>query len=333
MDSQKNLFLFWHKPENEMPIFHKMNLRNIRERLTNTDWHIILTNLDRSSPYYIENYIELPSFFFDICNRMNDEKGIYGNQSDMVRLRLLEKYGGCYFDTSTILLRDDISQVRLYNKFLEQNSHLAGYTNVTFTRKKSDGTYYYPEAKDGIELGALFARKNSTILSIFNHEIEDYWNWKKKNVSYTLYPPFVHYGLEKNSFLNEYHVHYAIYHLILVKYPTLLDSISTQSMHMRGKENSVVDGPYSIQDRFCRGQSSYENASSKCLLRALLPGDMQDFSMKNLTFTSRIKLFLNSDLLIFPGYIRRDIEDTFKCEADFRNKASAFQYFYKFSSL
>ena len=59
------------------------------------------------------------------------------------------------------------------NQFTEKEEiELAGYTNFTFTRKNSDGTNYFENAKDGLELCILYAKKNSHFLKIFNEEID-----------------------------------------------------------------------------------------------------------------------------------------------------------------
>ena len=329
MLDDKVIFLFWHSGEENMPAFHKMNLNNIRKRVEFSGWNVIVTSLDRSSKWYVENLIDLPSYFFDLKNKISDISGIYGNMSDIIRLRLLEKYGGCYLDTSSVLLRDSIDDISLYNK-LKTNPQctLAGYTNVIFTCKGCDGNDYYPSAIDGLELGALFAKKDSPFLKIFNAEIDDYWNWKTANLNYEAYPLFIQNKLTKISFLNEYHIHYSIYHLILKRYRWSHAHVITQSMHMRGKENSSVDGPYSVQDRFCRGVTTYEKASPHKLLKALLPGYLNTHDNHQTSLSDRILLFNESDILIFPGYLRTSLENYFEKIEDYYQKNSAFLYFY-----
>ena len=43
---EKNVFLFWHEGEKLMPIIHKMNIENIRKKLKNTEWNLIVTSLN-----------------------------------------------------------------------------------------------------------------------------------------------------------------------------------------------------------------------------------------------------------------------------------------------
>ena len=143
------------------------------------------------------------------------------------------------------------------NLIYSTGASLAGYTNVTFTRKDEKGHNYFEEAKDGLELCILYAKQNSNILRIFNSEIDKYWKWKTSDKNYIDYPPFREYGLGQNSFLNEYHVHYSIYHLIITRQPELLEEVVVQSMHRSGKETALRHGPYAISDIFCRGKTSY----------------------------------------------------------------------------
>ena len=326
----RNIFLYWNTSEETIPLIHKMNIDNIRNRLNKTGWNIIVTSLIEESKNYIENYIELPDYFFDIKNKIDDFRSINGNQSDIIRLRLLEKFGGVYFDTSTILLKDSIDEIDLFQNLLKSSkATLAGYTNVTFTRKNSDGSNYFINAKDGMELGILYAKKNSNILKIFNDEIDKYWTWKTKDNFYKEYQPFKDLMLTNVSFLNEYHIHYSIFHMILTRDCTLLSELITQSSHMAGKENSFVDGPYSVSDRFCRGSSGYEPAEPKYLLHAFIDGDLNMYNGINTTLSYRKKIFSNCDLISIPSYMRVEIEQYFNTQADYNQLVSAYHDFYK----
>jgi len=326
--NDKNVFLYWDKGEKNIPTILKINIDNIKERLKNTDWNVIIVSLDKSSKHYVKKLIDLPNYFFDMKNKINDLSTIGGNQSDIVRLRLLEKYGGVYFDTSTILLKNNIEDIELYNIFIQSNQYkLAGYTNVTFTRKKDDGTNYFENAKDGIELGVLFAKKDSKIVKALNYEIDKYWNWKTKTKTYTEYPLFKKYKLTKVSFLNEYHVHYTIFHMIITRDISLLNELLTQSIHMKGKENSLNDGAYAITDRFCRGNSGYDKANPKYLLKAFIKGNLKMYDGRITSLEDRIKLISKMDLIVIPGYLRVELEKYFKSIDDYKNIKSIYKYF------
>ena len=326
--NNKNVFLYWDKGEKNIPTILQINIDNIKEKLKNTDWNVIIVSLDNSSMHYVKKLIDLPNYFFDMKNKINDLSTIGGNQSDIVRLRLLEKYGGVYFDTSTILLKNNIEDIELYKIFIQSNQYkLAGYTNVTFTRKKDDGTNYFENAKDGIELGVLFAKKDSKIVKALNYEIDKYWNWKTKNKTYTEYPLFKKYNLTKVSFLNEYHVHYTIFHMIITRDISLLNELLTQSIHMKGKENSLKDGAYTITDRFCRGSNGYDKANPKYLLKAFIKGNLKMYDGRITSLEDRIKLISKMDLIVIPGYLRVELEKYFKSIDDYKNIQSIYKYF------
>ena len=326
-----NVFLFWNESFENIPLIHKMNINNIRNRLKNTHWNVILTSLDKGDEFYIEKIIDLPNYFFEMHKKHSSFESIPGNQSYIVRLRLLEKYGGVYFDVSTILLRNNIDDICLYKKFIEEDACIAGYTNFTFTRKNQYGDDFFQEGKDGIELGILYAKKNTKILKIINKEIDSYWNWKDKNKDYKDYPLFKKYNLTAVSFLNEYHVHYSIFHLVVTRNNSLLDSISVQSIHMKGKENSVTDGPYAITDRFCRGESSYDSADPRKLFNAFLDGVLRTNELHDTNLKDRIKLFSKMDLIVIPGYMRVFIEKESQLFNEFFLTNPCYDFFYNIS--
>lgn len=334
MKNGKNVFLFWNNTEDKIPLIHKMNIDNIRKRLENTGWNVILTTLDKKSKYYIEDLISLPKYFFNLKNKINDHSSLGGNQSDIIRLRLLEKYGGVYFDTSTILLKNSIEDIELYKEFHNNEKFkLAGYSNVTFTRKNNDGSNYFENAKDGMELGVLFSKIGSKIIKILNEEIDAYWNWKTIDKIYTEYPPFKKYGLTKVSFLNEYHVHYTIFHMIITRNKFLLNELLTKSIHMKGKESSQNDGPYALTDKFCRGNSGYDKANSELLLKTFLCCDLRMYDGSIMSFSDRINMLSEMDLIVIPGYLRIDLMKYFKTLEDYKNIVSLYQYIYKIEEL
>lgn len=329
--SKKVVFMYWHSPKEDMPIGHALNIRNLESRLSGSDWVVIVTTLDKRSPDYIENYISLPPYFHQLIEKTGDPSVQHGNHSDIIRLRLLERYGGVYLDTSTIFLKHDFDEVSLYKRFKESPcASLAGYTNVTFTRKDERGINYFDDAKDGIELGVLYAKKNSSILREFTREIDKYWLWKTCEKEYRDYPPFRKFGLGEVSFLNEYHVHYSIYHLILTRQPELQSEIVVQSMHRKDKETADSHGPYAISDLFCRGISSYEPASPERMLRCFLEGSMDTCDGISTSLDERIGICQEMEFLVIPGYLRKGLEKEFTCLEDYLNKKSLYHEFYSF---
>lgn len=331
LKNKKVVFLYWHSSKKDMPIGHALNIRNLESRLSSSDWIVIVTTLDRHSSDYIENYIPLPPYFHQLIDKACDPSVQHGNQSDIIRLRLLERYGGVYLDTSTIFLRYDFESISLYKKLISSTgASFAGYTNVTFTRKDENGSNYFEEAKDGIELSILYAKQNSNILQIFNFEIDKYWRWKTTDKNYMDYPPFRECGLGKVSFLNEYHVHYSIYHLIITRQPELLGEIVVQSMHRCGKETAITHGPYAISDIFCRGKTSYDPASSNKMLQCFIEGEIDTWDGMPTSLDGRIDICHEIELLKIPRYLRRELEQEFTCLGDYLNKKSLYQVFYGF---
>ncbi|EIT7126842.1 hypothetical protein V8073_004482 [Vibrio parahaemolyticus] len=326
---KKVVFLYWHSPKEDMPIGHALNIRNLESRLSGTDWVVIVTTLDKRSPDYIENYIPLPPYFHQLIDKTGDPSIQHGNHSDIIRLRLLERYGGVYLDTSTIFLKDDFEEVSLFKRFNESlTASLAGYTNVTFTRKDKEGCNYFEEAKDGIELGVLYAKQKSNILQVFNCEIDKYWKWKTPDKDYRDYPPFREYGLGQISFLNEYHVHYSIYHLIITRQPELLGEVVVQSMHKRGKETALTHGPYALSDIFCRGVTSYGPASPKKMLQCFVEGEVDTWDGISISLDGRIDICREIEFLVIPGYLRKELEAEFTCLDDYLNQKSLYHEFY-----
>ncbi|HIF9389366.1 TPA: capsular polysaccharide synthesis protein [Photobacterium damselae] len=331
--SKKVVFLYWHSSKEDMPIGHALNIRNLESRLSGTDWVVIVTTLDKRSPDYIENYISLPPYFHHLVEKTGDPKIQHGNHSDIIRLRLLEKYGGVYLDTSTIFLKQEFEYVSLYKRLKESPyASFAGYTNVTFTRKDEDGRNHFEEAKDGIELCILYANKSSRVLEIFNEEIDKYWQWKSIDKNYRDYPPFKQFGLKNISFLNEYHIHYSIYHLIITRQPNLLSEILVESMHMVGKEESNANGPYALTDLFCRGVSGYEPASPDLLLKCFLDGDLESCHGVPISLDDRVNIIEDMDFIKIPGYLRVSLESEFNCMEDFLIGVNLYQKLYNFCS-
>lgn len=329
--SKKIVFLYWHSSIENIPIGHALNIKNLESRLEGSDWDVVVTTLDKGSENYIENYISLPSYFNELIEKTGDETILHGNQSDIVRLRLLENYGGVYLDTSTIFLKNDFEEVALYRKLCDStNASLAGYTNLTFTRKDKEGCNYFEEAKDGMELCILYAKEMSNVLKIFNREIDKYWNWKTPDKDYKDYPPFREYDLTSVSFLNEYHVHYSIYHLIITRQPDLLEEILVQSMHRKGKETALSHGPYALSDLFCRGETSCEPASPQKMLQCFIGGELDTWNGIRTSLEDRIEICKEIELLKIPAYLRRDLENEFKSIEDYINKSKLYHEIYDF---
>ncbi|MBO2552379.1 hypothetical protein I6M38_10335 [Shewanella algae] len=327
LGDQKSIFLYYDKEFDEIPFLQRWNIVNLIRRTKGGKYRVILTNLVVDSEFYIENYIDLPMYFNEIKNKTSNVSSVNGNQSDIIRLRLLERYGGAYFDTSTIFLKKCLSEIELYsNLLLSPNATVAGYSNVTFIRKSEHGQYFFEDGIDGIELGMLYAKKDSLFLKYFNIEIDRYWNWKSSGKSYRDYPCFLRANLQEVSFLNEYHVHYSIFHLILTTNPGLHKHVVTQSIHMKNKENSVKNGPNTLTDAFCRGSSGYESGKPVKLLECFKGGLLEKFDGTLTTLAERAEIIEDMELISIPGYMRKSLEAVFTEEQDYSDKQSLYSY-------
>lgn len=327
LGDQRSIFLYYDKKFDDIPISQRWNIINLINRTKGGKYRVILTNQVVDSEFYISNYIDIPWYFNELKNKTSDVSSVNGNQSDIIRLRLLERYGGAYFDTSTIFLKKCLDEVELYNNLLlSPNATVAGYSNVTFIRKNEHGECYFEDGIDGIELGMLYAKKNSLFLKYFNIEIDRYWNWKSSAKSYRDYPCFLRANLQEVSFLNEYHVHYSIYHLILTTNPELHKHILTQSIHMRHKENSVKNGPNTLTDTFCRGFSGYESGKPVKLLECFKGGLVEKFDGTLTTLAERAEIIEDMELISIPGYMRKSLEAEFTEEQDYSDEQSLYSY-------
>ncbi len=173
-------------------------------------------------------------------------------------------------------------------------------------------------------------KKMSNILQEFNREIDKYWEWKTFDKDYRDYPPFRKIGLGEISFLNEYHVHYSIYHLILTSQPELQREVIVQSMHRKGKETAITHGPYALSDLFCRGKSSYEPASPEKMLRCFVEGEVATWDGVTTSLKERAEICKEVELLVIPGYLRKALEQEFSSMNNFLDRPSLYQEFYRF---
>ena len=174
----------------------------------------------------------------------------------------------------------------------------------------------------------MFAKKDSTFLKAYLKEIYKYWEWKKINYDYRDYPEFKKYDLKSKSFLNEYHVHYSIYHLTLYKYPEIHKQIASQSIHMIGKENASQHGPYAFTDLFARGDG-YGSASPDKLMYALIDEVVCDYKGKEVTLSHRKALIEEMELVIIPGYLRKSIEGKLTALSCVSELSGCFKYLYR----
>lgn len=111
-DSNKNVWAYWRTGYNTMPPWTQRNLINWIRRLGPT-WTVRLLDSIPDSPTNVTHFI--PPHFFPPAFNKGKMSGPYvgAHSGDLVRLPLLELYGGVWMDVGTILIRhlDDIWNV------------------------------------------------------------------------------------------------------------------------------------------------------------------------------------------------------------------------------
>ena len=93
------IWQYWHQDKKNAPELIKKCFESVQKY--ENDKKINVISFDT-----INNFVELPSKYYDLLNKGKISIAIF---SDILRLYLLEQYGGCWVD-STILLTDKIPQ-------------------------------------------------------------------------------------------------------------------------------------------------------------------------------------------------------------------------------
>ncbi|KAI1811595.1 hypothetical protein GGS20DRAFT_93319 [Poronia punctata] len=109
LDSEKNVFFFWHSGYINMHPYTKRNVRAYYRRLTKHGWKIYVIDRLPGSCLNIANFVDVhdpalfPQAFVD-----GSIGGDYAPQhtSDLVRYPLLLRYGGVYTDAGHLLIGD-----------------------------------------------------------------------------------------------------------------------------------------------------------------------------------------------------------------------------------
>lgn len=124
------IFTFW-EPRNKLPGYLRLALMTWRKYLIN--YKIILLD-----------YINLPSYLdSNIISKIICKNLSLPIQADAIRVAILKKYGGIWMDVDTIITKSDI--LNIINKLKKFELGLLG-------------------DKDGVNIGFIYAKKNSKIL-------------------------------------------------------------------------------------------------------------------------------------------------------------------------
>lgn len=141
----KNIFIYWDTGFENASIMIKECLKSWKKH--NADWKIIELNDNN-----LNNYIDCDKLEF-----LNEKYLTKTHYSDIIRLILLEKYGGCWCDATTFC-----------NKSLSQ--WLDRYISSGFY-----AFYYSEDSKYMLSSWFLYAEKNNYIISTWKNELLNYW--------------------------------------------------------------------------------------------------------------------------------------------------------------
>lgn len=112
-----NIWCYWAQGKEEIPSFHKKCLINWENMLSNRDFKINVIDL--------ESFLKMQNEIDE--NFMN--KLTYQQQSDIVRLCVLDEYGGIWIDITTILTQDLSWVIDKFDKGYEQVGFYVTYWN------------------------------------------------------------------------------------------------------------------------------------------------------------------------------------------------------------
>lgn len=115
----------------------------------------------------LSNFLDVSTFPSNLRNTLP------AHQSDYIRLRLLEKYGGWWIDTALIINSNDIME-DFYSEAVTKHSHLVAVCNVQCPRKL-------------IEDGFMYAPKGSIVIKEWLKELEKAHVMGQQNYIYSLY--------------------------------------------------------------------------------------------------------------------------------------------------
>lgn len=185
---RKTVWGFWDSGEDNLPAFNKYAVDHWRTMLEPAGYEIRILNLKEGDK---DNAITvlggkglLPSNWNNLDNIVKPFTGPDGNQvkmvpsivkSDLIRLALLEKFGGIWMDTSNALLRplDTI----VVDDLNASNKTVAGYVMDRYASADSPRVDGIPV--DGMENWLIVAKRGSPLIKAWRKAFVDYWETRK----------------------------------------------------------------------------------------------------------------------------------------------------------
>lgn len=159
----KIIWVCWLQGEENMPELVRMCYNNLKNKVTDSDIKIILLSHGN-----INQYVDIPEYI-----RIKYKKGFISNAhfSDILRFKLLRKYGGCWMD-STIFVTQPINESLFVNKFntLKMHQQLCP-----------------KEPCKGLWSGFFIAgQKELSIFRIIDDCLDDYWQKHTEFIDYIM---------------------------------------------------------------------------------------------------------------------------------------------------
>ncbi len=141
------LWQYWHQGKENAPDLIQKCFESVQKYESDKEIHVLSFDT-------IKNYVEIPQKYYDLLNSGKIPIAIF---SDILRLYLLEKYGGCWVD-STIYLTDKIPQSVWDSDFcvVQKNP-------LTDLQENKMSCYF------------IRAKKDSANLRAIKRSIENYW--------------------------------------------------------------------------------------------------------------------------------------------------------------
>lgn len=164
LKDNKIVWVCWFQGEDAMPDLVKMCYNNLKSQIKDPTIKLFLLTYDN-----IDNYIDIPSYIREKHNNGNISNAHY---SDIIRIKLLRQYGGCWID-STIFVTSEIKS----NLF-----------EVDFFTMKMPAANCPKEPCLGLWSGFfLIAKKNLPLFCILEKCMEKYWRTHDEAIDYIFF--------------------------------------------------------------------------------------------------------------------------------------------------
>lgn len=94
----KTIFQFWENSNGNLPYIVELSINSVKKYAL--DWNHVILNL-----HNIHNYLDLPGFLFDKLSREDNAFNLTFF-SDIIRVALLQQYGGLWVDATVLLTKN-----------------------------------------------------------------------------------------------------------------------------------------------------------------------------------------------------------------------------------